>query len=93
MGSGWGGRRAGAGRKRRRLIDLVETGDFRWSNPRHRRLLVEDDSLLELPEGDLREALLAIQRFAWRDRMRTDAAHWARKFEEVVQEGPGAWDM
>ena len=52
--SGWGGVRAGAGRKHVPLAVRVEEGSFNASRPGHRRALLEDD----LPEGvplELRE--------------------------------------
>jgi hypothetical protein len=64
-----GGRRQGAGRKAKPLIDLVEAGTF--SVTRHGRLLWTDDSLLEAaaarPDDDGLQRLAEINRVA-RDR-------------------------
>ena len=46
--SGWGGARAGAGRPAKPLIEHVREGTFRAGRKYHRKLLGEDDSLLEL---------------------------------------------
>jgi hypothetical protein len=92
--SGWGGARAGAGRPRTPLIELVVEGKFRASRPHHRKLLAEDPSLLEHrlleedPNFDTFILLAQIQN-AWREaqakRNPDVCTHLARVFESTAR--------
>jgi hypothetical protein len=86
--SGWGGVRAGAGRRRVTLAELVAERRFSAGNHRHRRALVEDE-LPELEDVEKLEQLRLLQ-----DRFRSAHQRGARgytsgliKFFESVANG------
>jgi len=82
-----GGARPGAGRRKKRLDDLVLSGGFRWNNRLHRLLLLEDD--LHVPEADSGTPLRAVQaryRIVQSAGLRGDASGLAQAFEACVRE-------
>jgi hypothetical protein len=79
-----GDARSGAGRKRVTLAELIESGEWNWRNPIHRRRLEEEEV-----EGD--EELAQIQNL-YRKRIwhgRTETSWWAQRFEDRVRERAG----
>ncbi len=92
-GSGRGGARAGAGRPRVSLDELVRERRFDWRNRRHRRALLEDElspallAGLELdswhPAGTAR--LIEAYRSAQVCGLRSSASGLAQTFERIVR--------
>jgi hypothetical protein len=79
-----GGARTGAGRKRVTLAELIESGEWSWRNPTHRRRLEEEDV-----EGDeeLEEVQELYRRHIYAGRQYT--SWFAQRFENLVRERAG----
>ena len=76
-----GGARPGAGRKKVTLRQLIESGEWNWRNPTHRRCLEQENV-----EGD--SELEELQWF-YRDRIhggRQETSFWARRFQDRIRE-------
>jgi hypothetical protein len=71
-----GGARTGAGRKRVTLAELIESGEWSWRNPTHRRRLEEED--VEGDEG-LEEVQELYRRHIYAGRQYT--SWFAQRFE------------
>jgi hypothetical protein len=78
-----GGARPGAGRKKLTLQGLVDCRSFKWSNQRHRKLLLEDS--LPLTNHPAGEELTRIAELYRRNPHRPDGHFWAQRFEAVVK--------
>jgi hypothetical protein len=76
--------------------DLVASAAFDWRNPRHRRVLAEDEGDLELAASDVRAVLLTELRAAYRgsgslDRGTRSAIAQALRLDELYRPGERSW--
>jgi hypothetical protein len=86
---GHGGKRPGAGRKRKTLLELVNDGTWYASKAKHRELLRTDHTLLQRAELEPGLSELAQLQLAYRELGQTNpwyASTLAHRFHRLVRE-------
>ena len=89
---GHGGKRPGAGRKRKTLLELVNDGTWYVNKAHHRELLRTDDTLLERAALEPGLAELVELQLAYRDVGQTNpwySTALAHRFHRLVRERVG----